>query len=357
MNPRHSFPGSTALAHCGGERILQSVAALTRPPEQLTLRDLVDRYMRVYTGHDTALPQRLSAWCALIGDLTLSEINSDVVHVCREAIRDQPALAYKGTDAFGQPIFLAKRPGQAKSGTTLNKYVSALGSVCTWAIHERLVPRGWAHPCRGVKRIEEPRGRVRFLDAEERARLLEACKASQYPRLHALVLMAMLTGARRGELLGLRWREVELDAGRAHLHDTKNGDRRTLVLLPAVVEALRPFVSTDTARLVFGSVQSRYQRAASIDTAWRLALARAQVGDFRFHDLRHCCASYLAQAGVPLNTIAEILGHRKLDMTRRYAHLTTTTTAAAMSAALGAIVPVATPSPCPSQAKPTLHPQ
>jgi integrase len=344
MNARHSFPGSIALAHCGGERILQSVAALARPPEQLTLRDLVDRYMRAYVGHDVALPQRLSAWCALIGDLPLPEITSDVVHVCREAIRDQPALTYKGEDAFGNPIFRAKGAGeakgrgQAKSGSTLNKYVSALGSVCTWAIHERLVPRGWAHPCRGVKRMEEPRGRVRFLDAEERARLLEACKASLYPRMHALVLTGMLTGARRGELLGLRWRDLELDAGRAHLHNTKNGDRRTLVLLPAVVDALRPFASTDGSRLVFGSVQSRYQRPASIDTAWRLALERARVADFRFHDLRHCCASYLAQAGVPLNTIAEILGHRKLDMTRRYAHLTTATTAAAMQSALGAIV-------------------
>jgi len=82
---------------------------------------------------------------------------------------------------------------------------------------------------------------------------------------------------------------------------------------------------------------SKYQKPAVIDSAFRDALARSEVSDFRFHDLRHCCASYLAQAGTPLNVIAEVLGHRKLDMTRRYAHLTTHTKAQAMRASLGEI--------------------
>jgi integrase len=177
---------------------------------------------------------------------------------------------------------------------------------------------------------------VRFLNDEERARLFDACKASKYPRLYALALMAMLTGARKGELLGLRWRDVDLEAGVAMLGKTKNGDRRTLVLLPQLVDTLRPFAG-DRDRYVFGSVASRYQVPASITSAWGDALARAKIRDFRFHDLRHCCASYLAQAGTPLNVIAEVLGHRKLDMSRRYAHLTTQTKAHAMRAALGAI--------------------
>ena len=93
----------------------------------------------------------------------------------------------------------------------------------------------------------------------------------------------------------------------------------------------------DSDRYVFGSVRSKYQVPTSIDSAWRDAVARAQIKNFKFHDLRHCCASYMAQAGIPLNVIAEVLGHRKLDMTRRYAHLTTQTKASAMLAALGEI--------------------
>ena len=149
--------------------------------------------------------------------------------------------------------------------------------------------------------------------------------------------MAIKTGARRGELLALTWRDMDLDKGIALLGKTKNGDRRSLVLLPDVIEALKPFKSSDATRYVFGSVRSKYQAPTSIDSAWRDAVARAKIKNFKFHDCRHCCASYMAQAGIPLHVIAEVLGHRKLDMTKRYAHLTTQTKASAMLASLGGI--------------------
>lgn len=310
---------------------------LAERPHSLTVRDVIDRFMAVYAKRDTSIVQRLDTWKILLGDFTLEKLDSDLIHAARQELATLPALAYKGLDHEGKQIFKAKTRHGKKSNATLNKYISALGSVFSWAIEQRLAPRAWAHPCRGVKLLPEAAGRVRFLDDGERSRLLAACKASQYPRLYALALTAMLTGARRGELMALTWNDVDLDNAVARLGRTKNGDRRTLVLLPQVIEALRPFVSTDTNRYVFGSTQSRHQRPASIDTAWRHAIARAQVQDFRFHDLRHCCASYLAQANVPLNVIADVLGHRRMDMTRRYAHLTTQTKANAMAAALGKI--------------------
>ena len=195
----------------------------------------------------------------------------------------------------------------------------------------------------GLKRLPGERERVRYLDDDERARLLEACKArenrrgARYPRLYALVLTAICTGARRGELMGLKWGDVDLEAGVARLGRTKNGDRRTLVLLPQVVEALKPFASKDAGRFVFGSPATQYRNPASLDTAWRKALARAGIEDFRFHDLRHCTASSLVQAGVDLAVVADVLGHRKLDMTKRYAHLKIETKARAMREALGGI--------------------
>ena len=162
-------------------------------------------------------------------------------------------------------------------------------------------------------------------------------RSSNRTLLPVLVLTALLTGARRGELAGLKWGDVDLDNAVARLGRTKNGERRTLVLLPQVIAELRPFVSSDANRYVFGSVKTRYQTPASIDTAWRHALKRSEVKNFRFHDLRHCTASYLAQAGVPLNVIAEVLGHKRIDMTQRYAHLTVQTKATAMQTALGGI--------------------
>jgi len=310
--------------------------ALGERPAPITLAELIERRMAVYSGRDAAIGHRLAIWQAVLGDYTLDKLDSDVIHAARAEIATLPALAFKGRDHEGRKIYKPKGPGRPKAPATVNRIMGALSALLSWAIEERLAPRGWMNPCRGIRRLPGERERVRFLDDEERARLLEACKASRYPRLRALVLTAMLSGARRGELLALRWRDVDLAAGIARLGRTKNGDRRTLVLLPQVVEALRPFAGEAT-RYVFGAPAHRYQRPASIDTAWRKAIARAKVHDFHFHDLRHCCASYLVQAGVDLSVVADVLGHRQLAMTRRYAHLKTETKANAMLAALGQI--------------------
>lgn len=326
--PEAAIPGAASLA--------QRLRTLAVRPQALTVRELIDRYMLQYRGRDTTRVQRLSAWTAMIGDFTLEQLDADLMHAGRAELATQPALAFKGLDHEGRKIFKAKARGGQKSTATLNRYMVAIAAVFTFAIEQRLAPRGWVHPCRGIKRMPESNGRVRFLDDDERARFFAACRASRYPRLFALALTAITTGARRGELLALRWRDLDLDAGIAHLGKTKNGDRRTLVLLPQVVEVLRPLVG-DGDRFVFGAVRTRYQSPAVIDSAFRDAVARAQLKDFRFHDLRHCCASYLAQAGTPLNVIAEVLGHRKLDMARRYSHLTTQTKAQAMLACLGEI--------------------
>jgi integrase len=311
--------------------------SLAQRPASLTVRELVQRYMDAYTGADPTRAQRLAAWIELMGDFEVSQVDADLIHAGRAELATKPPLVYLGMDHLGRQIFKAKGRQRNKSNASLNRYTVAMSALFTWAIEQRLAPKGFVHPCRGIKRLPESDGRVRYLADDERTRLFESCRQSRYPRLHAMVLMAMKTGARKGELLGLTWRDVDLDAGIAYLGRTKNGDRRTLVLLPDVVEALRSFKSSDGARYVFGSVRSKYQSPASIETAWREALSRAKVRNFVFHDLRHTCASYMAQAGVDLSVVAEVLGHRKLDMTRRYAHLTTKTKAAAMAAALGGI--------------------
>jgi integrase len=334
MTVAQSVPRKAAFP--GASSISERMRALAARPQSMTVRELVDRYMTQYAGHDCTRGQRLGAWLAMVGDFTLEQVDSDLMHAGRAEFATAPPLVYMGLDHAGAKIFKVKARAKVKSTATLNRYMVSIAAVFTWAIEQRLTPKGWVHPCRGIKRLPESDGRVRFLDEDERARLFAACKASKYPRLYPLVLAAMLTGARRGELLGLRWCDIDLAKGVASLGRTKNGDRRTLVLLPQVIEALRP-LQGDPERFLFGSVRSKFQAPANTDSAWRDAVARAEVRNFRFHDLRHCCASYLAQAGTPLNVIAEVLGHRKLDMTKRYSHLTTQTKASAMRSALGNI--------------------
>ena len=334
-----------AILSASSQNIAQRLRSLAARPAALTVHQVINDYMDQYAGRDPTRIQRLSAWDAMIGEFTLENVDSDLIHAGRTELATKPPLVFVGLDHMGQQIFKIKpRKGLpcvdksgAKSNGTLNRYMVAMAAVFTWAIEARITPKGWVHPCRGIRCLPEAAGRVRFLDAPERTRLFEAVRASQYPRLYALTLMAMKTGARRGELLALTWRDIDLKTGIASLGRTKNGDRRTLVLLPDVIEALEPFKSTDLDRFVFGSVRSKYKLPTSIDSAWRDAVARAKIRNFKFHDLRHCCASYMAQAGIPLNVIAEVLGHRKLDMTRRYSHLTTQTKANAMLSALGEI--------------------
>jgi integrase len=108
------------------------------------------------------------------------------------------------------------------SGATANRYLAALSHAFTISIKEW----GWAsdNPCLKVRRMREPRGRVRFLSDDERQRLLAECSASKNPYLYDVVILALSTGARKGELLGLRWESVDLARGVITLTDTKNGD-------------------------------------------------------------------------------------------------------------------------------------
>jgi integrase len=248
----------------------------------ITVTEVIDRYMAQYSGQDMTRSQRLSTWQRELGPFKLEQCDQQLLKRARTELATKPALVYKGKDHRGLKVFDLKSRRKPKDPATLNRYMQAIGAVFSWAIENELAPKGWLHPCRGIKRLTEAAGRVRYLEADERARLFEAVKASKYPRLYALTLMAMKTGARRGELLALTWRDIDLAAGVATLAKTKNGDRRTLVLLPDVIEALKPFVSTDLTRYVFGSMLSKCQTPTSIDSAWRDAVARAKIKDFSF---------------------------------------------------------------------------
>ena len=197
-----------------------------------------------------------------------------------------------------------------------------MGSVYKWARRARLLPRGFVSPTRGVERVPANNLRVRYLDAEERARLLAVCRVSPWSRLYVLVLMAITTGARRGELLALRWRDLDLARRTAAVPTSKNGEPRTLILTAPVITELERIRGRRPEDFVFPS-ERRPGRPMGIASAFRRALTLARIENFRFHDLRHTCASYLAQNGASLLEIADTLGHRQLAMVRRYAHLST----------------------------------
>ncbi|WBY02757.1 site-specific integrase [Ramlibacter tataouinensis] len=285
----------------------------------LTVRALIDLYMRQYAGRDTSRLYRLRWWAAKLDDISLADLSDDHVHSALETLARQPSRYFAGQDADGRAIHRAKR--KLLSPASINRYAASLAAVITWAIKRRIAPKGYVHPCRSIERRPENNERVRFLSDEERARLLAACRASRWEHLHLLVLLALTTGARKGELMALRWQDIDLERQVALCDRSKNGDPKVLPLLEPVLQLLRASPGKP-AHLVFGSPRNPLVRF-NFEKCWREALAAARLRDFRFHDLRHSCASMLAQHGATLLEIADVLGHRQLQMTKRYSHLTT----------------------------------
>lgn len=299
----------------------------------LTVSALIDLYMAQYTGRDGTRSARLDWWRTRIGALRLGDLSDDHLHVELEALARSPGRYFAGKDVGGRPVYRAR--GKPLSGATINRYASALGAVLTWAIRRRIAPKGFTHPLQGIELQKESPGRTRFLSEDERERLLQACKASKWPRLYLVVLMALTSGARRGELLGLRWRDVDLAQRVAHVARSKNGDAKTLPLVAGVVDELRRFKAAPDA-LVFPA-RLDPSRPMAIEDRWRQALRAAGIRAFRFHDLRHSCASMLAANGATLLEIGDLLGHRSVSMTKRYSHLTTGHRSALVERVMGGV--------------------
>ncbi len=204
------------------------------------------------------------------------------------------------------------------SDSTKNCYMAALRHVFTVAMKEFRLAE--SNPLLMVSNLKNPRGRVRFLSDEERKNLLIACEESSNISLYLVVLLAITTGARKMEIMNLKWSDVDLDKNLIYLHQTKNGEIRTLPIVPKVKELLILLKEESENELLF---VGRGNKPLNIEYAYEEALKRARLKDFRFHDLRHSCASYLAMNGATLNDIKEILGHKSFNMVGRYAHLST----------------------------------
>ena len=171
-----------------------------------------------------------------------------------------------------------------------------------------------------------PKERTRFLTEDEITRLLKACAQSRNRYLPAIVTLAINTGMRKSEILGLTWERVELDKdlgfnARITLYDTKNGEPRGVPLNKAAIAALTALEPDSEKRAGRVFVRKNGEEWGQIRTAFEKAIERAGLSDFRFHDLRHTAASHLAMRGRPLKEIQEVLGHKSFSMTLRYAHL------------------------------------
>ncbi len=163
-----------------------------------------------------------------------------------------------------------------------------------------------------VRLEKEPEGRIRWLERDEEARLLGACRSSRTKHLASVVTLALESGLRKAELLGMTWDRVDLSRGMIRLELTKSGKRREVPMRQAVYDILAGLPEPR---------EGRVWRSGNIRTAFENAVEEAKLDDFHFHDCRHHFASWFVMRGGSLQALKEILGHADLKMTLRYAHL------------------------------------
>ena len=284
-----------------------------------TVREMLERY------RDNVLPDKANGgkdhkthiawWIDELGHYALSEVTTDLVT--------------RSIDKFKKSKTRLDKP---PSPATVLRYLMALSHAFTVARKEW----NWCEssPVENVQRPKVNNERTRYLTDAERESLLNACEISHNPDLYLVVLLAISTGMRKGEIMGMRWQDIhaapDQSFTRVHLPKTKNGKARSVLLTSPALELLEDrrtklMESQQTkvaAGLVFPSTTNS-SKPVDLRKPWSAALQAAGIEEFRFHDLRHTTASYLAMNGASLLAISKVLGHKTTKMTERYSHLAT----------------------------------
>jgi integrase len=311
----------------------QRLEALGSPGASLTFAQLATEYLANYAGRSVSRPAEVRWWTERLGSQRLIDISTDAIRQALDAFAQGKARRAGKRTVTGCVVVETARQ---RAPATVNRRKACLSAVLKFANQ-----RGYLNdnPARRIAARPEHNRRERFLSPEERRQLLDACRSAPWPRLYLFALLALTTGCRRGELEGLDWQDIDFPRRTFRLRRTKNGDARIVPFPTVAAEELLKF--REREGLVF--------EGRAIETPWRRALKAAGIENLRIHDLRHDAASSLINAGTDLYTVGQILGHRSMQTTARYAHLAIAKKQAVVDAVMdnlpGVAISVVSPSP------------
>ena len=301
--------------YVNGKRVRETIGRNKKQAEQV----LVQRKAEVLAGK-YKLPQE--------SKVTFAEASERYLEWSKEHKRSWQTDVYRMpflVEAFGDLPMVkigAWQVEQMKSrlrkrgatGPTVNRYLALLSSVFRRSREWGLI--NGENPVSQVQRFRENPGRQRYLSEEEIKRLLAACK----PPLRLIVLVALQTGMRRGEIFALRREDVDLNNNIIHVADSKSGKRRDIPVGQGLTNELHLHLRKHEHDLVFARPDGAPWRSW-LKESWSTACSEAKLEVVRFHDLRHSFASHAIMGGASMFAVQELLGHSTLTMTRRYAHL------------------------------------
>lgn len=207
--------------------------------------------------------------------------------------------------------YLLKERGVENS--TFNRYKAVLSKVYNLGIANKLIKENLI---KDFKKLQEKNFKIRFLTKEEENRLLDVVKINA-PYLEDLIICALQTGMRRSEIFNLKWSNIDFDYKFIELLETKSGRSRKIPLSDKLITVLEKqskefdyvFINKETGKPY-----------TDIKHSFQSSLKKANIQNFRFHDLRHTVATRLVEKGIDLVVVKEILGHADIQTTMRYAH-------------------------------------
>lgn len=207
--------------------------------------------------------------------------------------------------------FRAKRRTEV-SDSTINRELSCLKTLFNKAVEWGKLE---SNPIAKVKKFREPNSKERILTQGEAQQLINEAS----PQLKPILITALNTGMRRGEILSLRWKDIDFHKGFIFIGDSKSGRSRSIPINMKVFETLKDI--PQEGEFVFFNSETK-THVKDVKTGFKKACYRAGIKGLRFHDLRHTAASWMVESGIDLVTVSKLLGHSSITMTMKYAHPT-----------------------------------
>jgi integrase len=288
------------------------LAAMGAGAGTVSFSDLADQYLAQFTGKAHGRTGDVAWWKSQIGNARILSITVQRLNQILDKYEASPVQVFIGK-VKGVPQYKAQ--DRTPTAASVNSKRAAIIAILKHGVSQGLLTDNVANKMR--RRSGEVK-RQRYLTPDEESRLLAAARQSHWPQMYLLVLAAIDTGARKGELIGLKWADVDLKGRTALLRDTKTGDDRRIPLSLAVVEEMLRHRQAANPYVFPGSIPGKPMDPRK---AWERLLADTGIEGFRFHDLRHSAASFLLSAGHSLDEIGRLLGHKSAQTTIRYAHL------------------------------------
>lgn len=288
--------------------------------QKMTIGELIDRFIKNELPKKSLKIQRdflnsLNWYNNEIGKLYVKNVTSAQLVECREKLSAKPKeIPIKG-----------KKPratNKVLSSATVNRYMMYMRVVFAYCVNDLDILD--VNPMAKVKKLPENNTRKRCLEQKEIKKLLEACLKTDY-ELYLCVLIALLTGARKSEILNLTWATIDLDHKMFYFLNTKNGTDRGTPMHEVLYNELKGFKGQNRIRrlkddYLFMTADGK-QKETLIGKLFPKVVKICEITDFRFHDLRHTGASWQAMSGVSQPITQKILGHKSPAMTNRYSHL------------------------------------